>query len=143
MTGAHRTVALLGVFGSQPSNCFITPLEPGNAPSAYSITCDESHEAQIAVGERDENLRILDYVADPVVGPNGRGTVEFTAFQYDTPTSSRLTGWTEIRTFESSGNEHTLVVSDIQRLSGGVFIYTVDHTRPDGTTRRYDFLPFE
>jgi len=141
--GGHRAPAIFGVFGSEPEDCAITALETGSTPAAYLVSCDETHAALIAVGARDENRVILDYVADPVTAPAGDGTVAFTEFVYESPTSNRLAGWTEIRTFVESGNEHTLVVSDARRLSGGLYIYTVHHTDPAGNTRRYDFLPFQ
>ena len=140
--GNHREPALFGAFGSEIEDCGLVQLEAGSTPSSYLLSCDDTHSALIFVGERDENRRILDYVADPVIAPSGAGTVSFPEFTYDSPNSSRLLGWTEIRTFAESGNEHTLVVSDIRRLSGGVFTYTVVHTAPDGATRRYDLLPF-
>jgi hypothetical protein len=133
------------VFGSEVEACGISPLEAGNSPGAYAIGCDDTHSALVTIGERDENLRIVDFVADPIITPGGEGTVSFTEFTYTSPTSGQLTGWTETRTFAESGNSHTLVVSDIRRLNiSGVTIaiYTVHHTNAAGVTRRYDFLPF-
>jgi len=141
--GGHRSPAVFAVLGSEPESCGIEASEPGSTPAAYLIACDDTHAAVVTVGSRDEDTRrILDYVADPVVAPSGDGTISFPEFVYESPTSSRLRGWTEIRTFAETGNEHTLVVSDILRLSGGGVAYTVHHTNPAGDTRRYDFLPF-
>jgi hypothetical protein len=138
LTGNNTLPRVIGFLGGEPEDCELVALETGSTPRFYGAFCGETHSALLTVGERDENRRILSYTADPVEAPDGDGTVEFTEFVYD---SNRLVGWTETRRFDDSGNTHTLAVSGISN-SGGAFTYTVHHTRPDGTTRRYDFLPF-
>jgi hypothetical protein len=142
LSGAHRSPALLGAFGAEVQECAIVPLEAGSAPSAYAIGCDDTHSALITVGERNEERRILDYVADPIETPGGTGTASFSGFTYESAFSARLTGWTEVRTFDVSGNEHQIVISNVLRTNS-VYSYTVHHTDPDGNVRRYDFIPFD
>ncbi len=140
LTSQGTAPIAIGIAGPPPDPCTLTPLQAGPTPTGYALACGEDYGATLAVAARDASRRVLDFSADPVFTPAGSGTAAYSDFVFDG--SGRPLGWTEVRTFEATGHEHTLVISDIQRLSGGIFTYTVLHTDPDGVTRRYDFLPF-
>lgn len=138
-TGGNTQPRPIGAIGATEA-CVLTALDFGPTPALWSVTCGLTHSALLTVGDRDANRRILDYTAFPVLTPGGSGRVELSDFAYDA--SNRLQGWTEARRFDTSGNEHLLVVSEIA-IVGSATTFTVHHTDPDGATRRYDFIPLQ
>ncbi len=140
LTANNTTPRVIAVLGGDPQESSLIALEGGSTPARYLFLADDTHSALITVGSRNAGRRILSLDVDPIVAPGGDGKSTFRDLVYDA--SNRLVGWTETRTFDASGNTHTLVISDILS-AGGAYTYTVLHRRPDGTTRRYDALPFQ
>jgi hypothetical protein len=121
--------------------CRRDPLEPGECPSRYALSCYDGFYASIESVARDVDGRITGYEAPVVRSPQGTGSASLSGFAYDA--LGRPTGWTEERRFDASGRTHHLVFTGIEYFAGGyVKAYRVVHTGPDGIARTYDYAPF-
>ena len=88
--------------------------------------------------------RLLTSFRTEVQTPDGDGLSLFSEIVRDGAT--HVSGYKEVRTFGEEGvdPEHTLVVSDIERLSGsGQVRYKVEYTDPDGNSETFIYPPWQ
>lgn len=129
-TGFHVNGVVLD---SRNGGCGAVAFEPEGAPASYRFRCTAGFSADIRGVVREGDL-VRSFDAVLVRSPNGSGSVAFEGIEYDA--QDRPVAWTEIRSFDASGNVHILEVRDVARRPADAVIvgYTVTHRlrRGDG-----------